>query len=137
MANYQRKIITLEFKGGTLDGVEMKCHRPKFGQLVQLAKLEKAIDEAETMEQVASVISDVVPFFLDSTKWWNLEEDDVPIPKSREGLESLDFEDEIEILYTWMTNIMAMGSAEGKEQEGREDSEEIEELELPVEILTP
>jgi hypothetical protein len=137
MANYKRKLVTLVFEGGSLDGLEIKCHRPKFGQLVQLAKLEAQINQTETMEQVAAVLESVVPFFLESAKWWNLEEDDVPIPKTKEGLESLDFEDEIEILYTWMSNIMSSDTLAGKAPEVSEDTREIEELELPVEILTP
>lgn len=131
MVVYKPTVITLEFSGGSLDGVAIRCRRPRLKNVQELARLIGTFDAEGGLSGVLSATADVVPHFLASATSWNLEgEEGAPWPLTRQGLEELDWEDLEEILTAWINNIL------GGESDIKDGPAEME-LDLPVEAITP
>lgn len=131
MAKIKRKVLVLQFEDPDYEGVQIKAHATSMGRALALS------DEADAARKPGAgldEVRDLLDEFITALQSWNLEdENDEPIPATREGFLTLDIPAVMDILLAWFDAMMTIGPGLGKDSTFGEQSQEVS---IPMEPLS-
>lgn len=101
-------ILKLKFVDEEYEGLEIRAKSPSMGTFLEIAELADVDVTSADAEDVAAVLK-LFEHFIDSVKDWNLEDDDgVPVPKTVDGLKSLDIDFVMDLVGAWMDGLKGL-----------------------------
>jgi hypothetical protein len=132
MAGYkpQRKLYRLKFADEAFEGLEVTMTSASIGTLMEIQALEVDAKDKENPGGVDSFIKMVSIFSKSIVQWNLLDQDDNPLPKTVEGIKTLDTDFVMTIIGAWIEAISAVSDPLGKNSPSGEKSLE---LSLPME----
>lgn len=132
MAKIKRKVLVLKFEDEDFDGVEIRARAASMGRALELTGEADAARRPGTgLEQVNGLFDEFATALLS----WNLEDDDdQPVPATRDGLLSLDIQDVMVIILAWFDAMLSIGEGLGK---GSTSGSPFPEVSIPMEIPSP
>lgn len=136
MGYVRNKVFKLVFEDPSMDGLEVRAGSVKLKKILKLMKL------AESTERSPDQMGEMLDIFSAALISWNVEETVLdengssrqPVPATREGLESQDFDFVFEIILAWMEGLMSVSSPLGRRSAGGAPSLEAS---MPMETLSP
>lgn len=142
MAGYKReaRVYQLNFDGTEFEGLVVKAKSISTAKLMQLMKLAVRFSEENggTKRQFGSedfeAIEGLLDGFGEALVDWNLEDDDGPVPATREGLGKQDFDFAFGIIMPWLNAVGAVSPDLGKDSTS---GPQFPEASLPMAPLSP
>lgn len=129
----KKKTFKLVFADPEMAGLEVRAKSPAmdvFVGLTKLADLDTGTVSIKDMPQIESLFE----HFADCLISWNLEEDGVPVPTTKEGLYSQDLDFILEIIKAWVDAVASVPSPLGKPSG---DGTQSPAVSIPMEPLSP
>lgn len=112
MAKIGKKLLVLQFEDPDFIDVQVKAYSTSMGKALEISG---QADMARAASSGTSQFQDLLSEFVRKLESWNIEDDDGPVPPTREGLLSLDLNDAKYILVSWFDAMMSVGKALGKD----------------------
>lgn len=110
----KRKIFRLRFEDPDMNGLVVRAHSTQLGNLVGMARLANLTQRDLGPEDVEA-LDQVFRAFADALIEWNLVDDnDVHVPETVEGLYSLDQDFAIAIIAAWQQAISSVSAPLGQ-----------------------
>lgn len=110
-----RNIYKLRFEGAEYEGLEVRAKSVALGQFMDMMKLADLKSKKSLTEEDRAAIDSLFERFAKVLVSWNLEDDDdKPVPTTKEGLYSLDFEFALLIILAWMDAVAGVSGPLGK-----------------------
>ncbi len=125
-----RKLLVLRFEDPDFEGIEVKIRSTSLGRVLELRDQADAARSGKGLDE----LSELVDTFVDKLYSWNIEDDDGPIPPTRNGLLTLDLSDALYIITSWFDAMMSVDDGLGKASTSGGSSPEVS---LPMEPLSP
>lgn len=99
----EKKVYKLKFEDAQYDGLEVKVKSLTMGELVGFTKLLEIKNNKADSEESLDAFDQLLENFSKSLVSWNLEdEDDTPVPTTKEGLMSQDPEFIFYVIESWL-----------------------------------
>jgi hypothetical protein len=121
---YKKKVKTFElsFKGDAeYDGLELTMKGLSIGKYLKIAELADTADSDKTAD-----LRPMLSSFADALVSWNMEdEDELEVPASLEGIESLDIEFVMTLISKWLTSVAGVSAPLGSDSGSGETSPEL------------
>lgn len=127
-------ILKLKFVDEEYEGLEIRAKSPSMGSFLEIAEIADVDVGSADAEEVAAVLK-LFEHFIGSVVDWNLEDDDgVPIPKTVDGLKTLDIDFVMDIVGAWMDGVKGLSPGLPQPSGSGPPSPEAS---IPMEALSP
>lgn len=95
------RTFTLKFEDKLYEGLEVKMRGLSTDQFLHVAGMADEVSK-KSLSEITPVVRDLFGRAADHMLSWNLEDDGVPVPISRESLLEQDFDFVISIVNAWL-----------------------------------
>lgn len=139
MGFVRNKIYRLVFDDPAMEGLEVRAKSVPLGTILRLTHLTGQELTSLTAAAQTEAMGEMLDVFATALVSWNLEDEQpdgstTPVPATREGLETQEFDFVMEIITSWMEALMAVAVPLGKRSPNGGPSPVAS---LPMEILSP
>ncbi len=114
---YPGKLFVLKFAEGEHEGLIVKVKSLPIGQFLEMAGMAKRISGSEDQKRDfdPSSMKEMFELFAKCLHSWNLEdEDDQPIPATKDGLYALDLDFVLTLILAWMDGVAGVSGPLGR-----------------------
>jgi hypothetical protein len=130
MPKIGRKLLVLRFEDPDFAGIEVKVRSTSLGRVLELRDQADAARNGSGLDELSGLVNE----FVDKLDSWNVEDDDGPVPPTRNGLLTLDLSDALYIITSWFDAMMSVNEDLGKESTSGGSFPEVN---IPMEPLSP
>lgn len=130
MAKIKKKLLVLRFEDPDYEGVEIKVRTVSMGRALELTGEADAARAGKGLDDFNELLNE----FIGKLESWNIEDDDdQPLPATREGFLSLDLPDVVHIILSWFDAMLSIDTDLGKDSTSGLPSPEVS---IPMETLS-
>lgn len=130
MPKIGRKLLVLKFEDPDFEGIEVKIRATSLGRVLELRDQADAARNGRGLDELSGLVDE----FVAKLESWNIEDDDGPIPPTRDGLLTLNLSDAVYLITSWFDAMMSVDDESGKASTSGGSSPEVS---LPMEPLSP
>ena len=126
MAGYRVQSTIYNLTFAKFEGLEISIKGLTTGQMMEMWDA-KAASKSDSEVTVSKGTNDMFEMFVDALKEWNLEDEEgVPVPKTMDGIKSLDLPFVLSLCEGWTTALAGTGEELGKDlPSGNKSQEEL------------
>lgn len=130
-----KRIFKLKFTDPEMGGLEVRAKSTSLGGFLTIAKLVDLKDRLTAGDDAIAEVEELFSTFAKCLVSWNLlDDDDSPVPPTKDGLLSQDLDFVLEIIGAWA---QAIGGVSTPLAMPSRDGARLLEESLPMEPLTP